>query len=97
MIIMACVTSYVLGTVAVARCAGPVHGQVLELTAARSNLVPDAGHALECQYLATLAATMTSADAALVSGVSSPAEHEVGWWDVLTNAQVHLAAASNDR
>ncbi|POH61339.1 hypothetical protein C3B61_18655 [Cryobacterium zongtaii] len=96
-IITACVTFYVFGTVVVARRAGPVRRQVLELTAARSHLAPDAGHALECGYLATLAATMTSADAALASGVSSPPEHEMVWWGVFTNAQEHLAAARNDR
>lgn len=96
-IITACVTFYVLGTVAVARCAGPVRRQVLELTAATSNLVPDEWHTLECGFLTRLAATMTSADAALASGISSPAEHELVWWDVFTNAQEHVAATLNDR
>ncbi|WP_146215828.1 DUF6611 family protein [Cryobacterium arcticum] len=92
-IVIGCVAFYALGAVVVARAAGPVRKQVLELTAARSTLVPDTWRGGECRYLASLAATLAAADQALQLGRSTPAEHEMVWSAVYSDAEEHMDAA----
>ena len=92
-IVSGCVAFYALGALVVARAAGPVRKQVLELTAARSTLVPDTWRTGECRYLASLAATLAAADQALQLGLSTPAEHEMVWSAVYSDATDHLDAA----
>ena len=95
-IVIGCTAFYTLGAVAVARAAGPVRKQVIELTAARSTLAPDSRHTLECRYLASLAATLATADQALQEGMSTPAQHEMVWSAVYSDAEGHLDAPRTD-
>lgn len=95
-ILTGCTAFYALGAVAVARGAGPVRKQVIELTAARSTLVPDSRHTGECRYVSSLAATLANADQALQEGLSTPAQHEMVWSVIYSKAEGHLDPARTD-